>query len=233
MAAYIVSNPKTPLRQCEILAGVIEARIAIESLRQGDGDEIEERLHPFAVVINQECDLVWDYNARSASPGNHRLASKLLPNILFCELWPADRLRGNQSIASDIWRRIKQNQDERYHYLQGCKADCDLGGEGLPELAIDFKRVFTVPTEEVYHRIGAGQVRRRCVLGWPFLQDLSNRFGYYHLRVALPDPVPVAGVAQLSTAGDQSAEGPSESALTVALQPPPGPPEPTPAPEGQ
>lgn len=173
-------------------------RIAIDSLRRGDGEiEVEERFHPLAVIVTQDCDLTWDYEARRIE---QQSSHKLLPNILLCELWKADDLRGRQAIVSNIWKRIRQNQDERYHCLQACDASCDLGGAGFPPLAIDFKRVLTVPTEELYYRVSTGQVLRRSVLTGLFLQDLSNRFGYYHLRVALPDPASPAPAAIASAA---------------------------------
>jgi hypothetical protein len=164
-------------------------RIVLESLAQGPRDvEVEERVHPLSIILTQDCDLIWDHHARTAAPEQRdRQANKLLPNVLFCELESADDLRGNQAIAGDIWKRIRQNQDERYHHLGACSAELDLGGVGFPPLAIDFKRVFAVPPEELYYRLSVGQVRRRWALAGAFLQDLSNRFGYYHLRVALPE----------------------------------------------
>ena len=55
-------------------------------------------------------------------------------------------------------------------------------------IVADFKRVFSIPTDELYLRLNQG-VRRRSLLGSPFLQHLSSRFGYYCLRVALPETV--------------------------------------------
>jgi hypothetical protein len=193
VGAYTASNADGPLRQCEVLENVIEARIIVESLRLNLGEfEVEERIHPLGIVLTQDCDLTWDYNARTT--GDPQQGHKLLPNVLLCELWEADRLRGTQAISTNPWKRIRQNQDERYHYLSECGAEDDLAGTGLVVLAIDFKRVFTVPTDELYFRISAGQVRHRCCLNGAFLQDLSNRFGYYQMRVALPD-IPQAAIA--------------------------------------
>jgi hypothetical protein len=63
---------------------------------------------------------------------------------------------------------------------------CDRLQEGLPELAIDFKRYFTVPTDEVYRRIELGEARRRCLLISPYLEHLSSRYAYFLSRIALP-----------------------------------------------
>ena len=185
---YARSLPEGPLRQGEILSNVVEVRPKVESLRGGNDEvEFDENVHPLALVLSQDCDLDWDYRARSAAePQQEHMAAKILPNILLCELWPADQLRGRQSIKSDIWRRLRQNQDERYHFLRGAPEAQDATAEGFPDLAIDFKRVFTVGAEEMYYRLSS-EVKRRCRLMGPFMQDLSNRFGYYQLRVALPE----------------------------------------------
>src|SRR5712692_6239304 len=55
---------------------------------------------------------------------------------------------GPPSLASDIWRRVKTNQNERYHLMQRILGTEDAQGLGLPSLCIDFKRYFTIPTEE-------------------------------------------------------------------------------------
>jgi hypothetical protein len=206
VSAYAIAPIGSALRQCEILADVTEVRIAIDSLSRGGDVEVEERVHPLAIIVTQDCDLSWDFKARTtADPMEaRRHANKLLPNVLLCELWLADQLRGAQSIASDLWRRVRSNMDERYHYLQGCDATLDAVGEGFPDLAIDFKRVFTIPPDELYLRISNGGILRRAHLAGPFMQDLSNRFGYYHLRVALPDlePAPPSEPAALPPAAD-------------------------------
>lgn len=60
-------------------------------------------------------------------------------------------------------------------------------GEGAPELVIDFKRYFTLPTGELYRWIALGETRRRCRLRSPYMEHLSSRFAYFLSRVALPE----------------------------------------------
>jgi hypothetical protein len=92
---------------------------------------------------------------------------------------------GKRELSSDQWARVRQNKDERYQFLQKVLPQEDADGEGIPELGIDFKRYFTVPTDEVYYRLESG-ARRRCQMRSPYLEHLSTRFGYYQFRVALP-----------------------------------------------
>lgn len=180
-------SPDTgPLQQSEILSGVIQTRISMESLRLGDErPQVEEIQHPYSIVLTQDCDLYWDFTAREQ--GNDAgLQMKLVPNVLLCELSEEAVLRGEQGINSEVWRRIAKNLNERFHRFPEVPPDGDRRGDGLPSLVADFKRIFTVPTEELYARMGA-DVIRRSFLQNPHLQHFSSRFGYYCLRVALPD----------------------------------------------
>jgi hypothetical protein len=93
-----------------------------------------------------------------------------------------------KALGSRVWERIKQNNDIRYHFLQKPDANCDAAGEGLGELAIDFKRYSTVRTEELYRRITIGGAQRRCILRTPYLENLCHRFAHFLSRVALPEP---------------------------------------------
>ena len=181
-------------RQGEILSDVIQIHIRVDTLNpEAEETPLEEKVHPQAIILTQDCDLDWDFTAREKGEDGNRLQLKLVPNILLCELIPADTLRGQMKDAgvggSDLWKRITQNRDERYHWFPSVSSQADRAAEGLPAVVGDFKRVFTVPADELYARLRYG-VRRRSVLQTPFLQHFSARFGYYCLRVALPDMPP-------------------------------------------
>jgi hypothetical protein len=135
------------------------------------------------VVISQDCDLDWDFKARGGQAPTH----KLVANVLFCEVEPIDAMRPalrEVGINSELFRRITRNEDARFHTLPAVPAEQDALGEGLPLLGVDFKRFFTIPTDEVYVRL-SGEARRRCVLQAVRAMDLSQRFAYFHSRVAL------------------------------------------------
>jgi hypothetical protein len=152
----------------------------IESL--GQELRITPMLHPFAVVMTQDCDLEQDFRARD---GQNK-SDKRIPNVLFCQIITAEELRGGVGITSDIWKRIRNNKDERYQFLQVVARGEDSHDEGLPELGVDFKRYFTMPTDEVYRRIARGEAQRRCFLNSPYLEHFSSRFAYFLSRIALP-----------------------------------------------
>ncbi|MBA3284479.1 MAG: hypothetical protein H0U27_05390 [Nitrosopumilus sp.] len=178
---YIASSDGK-LRQGEILSNIIQVKIKVESLRTGN-IEATQILHPFAVVISQDCDCEQDFNCRK----NNVISDKILPSILFCEVMTAEELRGYKDIKSDIWKQVKINKNERYQFLEKVPTEDDILGEGLPELGLDFKRYFTVPTDEVYYRIETGEVKRRCRLISPYMEHLSARFSHFLHRIALPN----------------------------------------------
>lgn len=177
---------RTALRQGEILSGVVQAYLRIESVGTPE-PRVIVRTHRFAVVVSQDCDLTQDHAKRFPTP---LAPEKLIPSVLLCEAFPADELftviidtHGKKSKA---WDRIQQNNDPRYHFLQKAEREQDRLHEGLPELALDFKRYFTIPTAEIYRRIELNEAQRRCVLVSPYLEHLSSRFAYYLGRVGLP-----------------------------------------------
>jgi hypothetical protein len=175
------ADTSSPLRQVEIVSHLIQLHLDLSSLG-ASAPILVPKLHPFAVILRQDCDLEQDYRARH----DQNRPDKMVPNVLFCEVPTAQGIRTVGSVNSGMWSKIKVNKDERYQFLQGIESSDDVLGQGLPELCIDFKRFFTIPTDEVYKRIEIGEAKRRCVLVSPYLEHLSNRFAYFLARIALP-----------------------------------------------
>ena len=87
--------------------------------------------------------------------------------------------------GNDIWKRVVQNKDERFHYLMSIAAEFDSNTSGLNALLIDFKRILTIPTTTLYNQLSAA-AKRRTVLTSPYVEHLSSRHAYFLSRVALP-----------------------------------------------
>ena len=180
VAIYSPSPLEGRLRQGEILTNLIQVKVALASLRQGNDPSLERIVHPFAIVASQDCELEQDYRLREKSE------KESLPNVLFCEVMEAERTRaGPPPLVSRIWDRVKTNQSERYHFLQRILPSEDRQGSGLPSLCIDFKRYFTIPTDEVYYHLPL-EIKRRCFLNPPWLEHFSDRLCHFLSRVALP-----------------------------------------------
>ncbi len=177
------------LRQGEILSHVQQTYLDPATLRSPDSLNIDVRTHAWVVVLTQDCDTDWDYRARQDLDGieGH---NKEVPNVLLCEALTQDELRARPQIKSDIWRRIRDNQDERFHALPEIPARLDREGEGVPDLILDFKRCFTIPTPEMYARLqlrGDDGIRRRAWLKPPYREQVADRAFAFHARVAVPD----------------------------------------------
>lgn len=89
---------------------------------------------------------------------------------------------------SQQWNLVKTNRHEQYHFFEKVPPECELLQQGLPELTVDFKRVFAIDVEFLYSQTTYKYVQRRTVLISPYLEHFSNRYRYFHGRVALPAP---------------------------------------------
>jgi hypothetical protein len=185
-SVYVPSSGDGELRQCEILSNVVQAYLPPESVAASTaasaGWVVNFKLHSLALVMSQDCDLEQDFRLR-ATPGK----DPSLPNVLFCEVFEAARTEEHmkEQRSEDLWRRVFQNQDPRYQYLRAAASTEDTLGEGLPAMVVDFKRYFTLPTDEVYGRLRI-DTRRRCLLNGCYAQHLAHRFYSFHSRVAIP-----------------------------------------------
>jgi len=134
--------------------------------------------HRFVVVLTQDCDLVQDFKARAEG-------KESLLNLLVCDAYPEEEAHARFRSLPDRWQKLKQNQMERYQFLQAVAPHEDLSGRGLSALVLDFKDCFTLPTAEVYQRLELG-TRRRSRLLSPYLEHMIHRFHNFQSRVALP-----------------------------------------------
>jgi hypothetical protein len=200
---YRRSPARGALRQCEILSHVLEIRIDIGAGVQRGTPSLNARVHPYVLVLSQDCDLDWDYRARSPLPGAVTVAEeRKIPAILLCEVIAAANLRARPDINSSLWNTVKQNKNERYQFLEQVPAGQDAVRLGLPELALDFKRYFTIPAEQLYYQLRYQRLHRsfdveveeprivkayrRCCVTSPYAEHLASRFAYFQSRIALP-----------------------------------------------
>jgi len=139
-------------------------------------------IHPYAIVITQDCDLDWDYKAR----GTNNNPAKLLNSIVLCEMAPAESIRSTDGMNRKEWDLVVAHRHERFYFFEKISPECDVEQEGLPELTADFKRVFGIDAATLYRQIELSMVKRRAVLVSPYLEHFSRRYHSFHGRVALP-----------------------------------------------
>lgn len=189
-AFYVPSTQGGPFRQSEILSNVLQYCIAVESLGDEEGLDLVPVLHGLAIIVSQDCDLEQDFKQRQrvteAGETVDREDDKLLPCVLLCEVATAKAILesiGNQ--GRTIREKFRKNHEDRYQYLREVEPTQDAEGCGIDAMGIDFKRYFTVPTQELYEQLKQG-CQRRCRLGPQYLEHLSDRFTNHLSRVGLP-----------------------------------------------
>ena len=170
------------LQQGEILAGIPE-------IQQDNPDspvDFTRVNHPRAIVMTPDCDLLSDFSSRQAASEGTQSPQRL-QHIHFCDLYEAAEIRENNALRSDLWRRVQRNQDERYHRLPPGKV---TGGSDVehPAFYLDFKRMFTLPTEFLYRCLEIETVQRRGVVPTIWIHDLIQRYFAFHSRIGVPDP---------------------------------------------
>jgi len=184
-AIYQVSDKGSSLRQGEILTGVVQYKpVVIELMQEEQELSFDAILHPYAIVVTQDCDLDWDYRARQTTNSQ---PSKLLNSVILCEIATAREIRDTaDDMNSAAWKLVVSHRHERYYFFEKIPPACETEQEGLPELTADFKKVFGIDGETLYRHIELGIVKRRAVLASPYLEHFSRRYHSFHGRVALP-----------------------------------------------
>jgi hypothetical protein len=169
------------LRQGEILSDI--AQFTYDPVTTS----VSKVVVPYCIIAAQDCDLLWDFQSR----GERNQGT--LNQVLMFEAVPAADARKKIS-GSDIWKRIRQNNDERYQALQAVPAALDLTSAGVPDLIVDFKAYFTMPPEHLYWQLGQQDgAKRRARLEVPYKEQIQYRAGYYLCRIGVPAPHQIAG----------------------------------------
>ena len=77
-----------PLRQGEIVSNLVQIRVALDTIGS-DEIAVNQVVHPYAIVVSQDCDLEWDWDWREREGESDGIAAKLMSSILFCEVQTA------------------------------------------------------------------------------------------------------------------------------------------------
>lgn len=155
--------------------------------------------YDFVIVLSQDCDLLQDFRARKMlaeyqGEGDQSTDPKKLPdndkfvqNVLVCPAFVAETLRLGehlasanmkmQTIHSDRWKPLMQNDSPRYHYLEANEE------YGIPNLVVDFKLRLALPVEYLNNQ-SSSRIARLEEL---YAHDLALRHSNYSSRIALPD----------------------------------------------
>lgn len=185
------------LRQGELLGEIWEYRPEHPPIALPQDTSIQYRAvhHPLMMVMNPDCDLEWDFRSRFPDESAQSTytpapeASKpniLISHVLLCDVYEKGNIIDRVSPGRDIWKRIEQNQDERYHHFRPAPIG-DSSTNELLDLYLDFKKVFGLPTESLYEGLRANAVKRIALVPPTYIHDLTHRFYGFLSRVGLPE----------------------------------------------
>lgn len=140
----------------------------------------------YAVVLSQECDIEQDYNDRDRDEG---IQDKHVQALLVAPAYLAETLKAGEHLLSagfkmqkmntEMWRVVKNNKNERYHFIEQCPA------LNVPDLVVDFKHMYTLSRSYFYQAILNNSYR--ASLAYLSRELLSQRFCNFLSRIGLPD----------------------------------------------
>ena len=175
--------------QGEILSPVWEHQSSLPATKLPSGVDVDfvPIEYPRLMVMAANCDLLWDYNARTESNDED---PKIMPHILLCRLYEEAEVRVISQTNSRSWGRIKNNQEERYYHLNAADIGNPVEGD-LPDLYLDFKKSLSLPTRNVYSGLDnpdtSSRINRVAVVPPIYIHDLIHRFYGFLSRIGTPD----------------------------------------------
>ncbi len=151
-------------------------------------NKVFQILYPYVVVLSQDCDLEQFDTGVSSRDESPFQENQFLPNVLMAPCFIAESVRlgthlveafnvKQDSLNSARWSYIKQNRDQRYHFLAG-----QLEMQ-VPDLILDFKHYLTSPFEAFGNIYKSSYLASVSEL---FREELSLRFCGYLSRIGLP-----------------------------------------------
>ncbi len=146
--------------------------------------ETETITFPFWIIVTQECDLEHDFRAYQ---GKYKDKDKCLQTITACPAFLQDQLKDGAHMQNlslimerwggDNWKKMTTNRDRRFHAINTTEI------QELPNLMIDFKRVFSFPRDYVYSKLD----NKVATLDVLYREQMCQRLANFSSRIALPD----------------------------------------------
>lgn len=197
MPPIYLPAPHSAFRQGELLANFFEHR-AVGPARDLttepviDPPPFQPYQHPWLIVLTPDCDLDQDYKVRVPDEAEalrpdfeQRRGRRLIEHVMLCPGFLQSEIRGRLAPGSGIWDGVRNNQNVRYHRVEG--GVIASTEDRVPELFVDFSRVFTIPASGLYGALESATVRRVAVTPPVYVHALIQRFFAFQSRIGLPD----------------------------------------------
>jgi hypothetical protein len=183
-ARYSAALTDKELRQGEIITGLINYAVKADP---ADVDKVitSGLSIPYSIVATPDCDLLHSFHAIGENKPER------INGVLFFEAEESGSARKKIGFGTKEWKLVSSNRWEGFHLLSGFQPSCDSLGEQIPDILVDFKRYFMLPTQEVYRQCKSTvepKATRRCYLGDLWREQLQQRAMTYMQRVGTPNP---------------------------------------------
>lgn len=193
---YAVTPISGALRQGEILGDIWIHRPLYPPIDNTEGSsfEVHSDYHPLMVIMSPDCDLEQDFKVRFPNPQDQEQYQSvtvdeslpaIIPQVLLCDLYEESEIRPRIP-GSDVWKRVRQNQDERYHHFEAAPIGNPTQRE-FSALYLDFKKSLSLPTYSLYEGLRVKKVQRITLIPPVYIHQLLHRFYGFLSRVALPE----------------------------------------------
>ncbi len=112
-------------------------------------------------TLSQDCDLEQDIDLRFPVDGHPPTVDAIeqhpnaLSHVLLCDALEEKEIRARvPNFGSKDWKRVDQNQNERYHHFS--EAEIGAGsGQQLGGIWLDFRKHVSLPTGAFYEQLAA------------------------------------------------------------------------------
>ncbi len=179
------------LRQCEILADVVENRVILAASEpvEDESPPVQPVRYPYLIIMTNDCDLYWDHRTRLEVTSDQREADedwernyhRISPHVVLCEAFIESEIKGLHDLNTKRLERVKKNQEERLHLLPGDPS------RNVPDLYVDFKKHLSIPTQSIYDAMASGKITRLAILEGDRHYDLIHRFYSYLSRIGVAE----------------------------------------------
>ena len=176
--------------------GDVFHNVVIEKIENATDDSYDVKTieFPYAILLSQSCDLLWDYTTRKGiAEGSRDNYSNALMSLLLFPMHNFDLFVKGEHMQHYGWRMNKQerspkkysswsllkNKDPRYHYFNFDRSTA------LVPCVVDFKHWFALESTSVQNLFASG-----CYVGTiqPFFREqVLQRYANYLSRIGLPD----------------------------------------------
>ena len=156
------------IRQCPIFR---IPEVVLQSITSDSTSEIAPEIEfesRDVIIMSQSCDM------------DNEDDRKPIAEVLLCAIWQRSEISEGPMASKDNWNHAIKERLPNFHVLK----KCDISGHEREISVVDFRRIYSLPTETLRSFVSNSGGRIR--LQPPFREHLSQAFARQFMRVGLP-----------------------------------------------